>query len=74
MREALAAATAVQSALLCLGSHAPRGLHKKGDALRSAVRKTTRPLAYPYPYRLRTNPNPNPNPNPKTLSLSLTLP
>ena len=64
MREALAAATAVQSALLCLGSHAPRGLHKKGDALRSAVRKTTRdPWPTPTP-RLRTNPNPNPDPDP----------
>ena len=30
---------AVQQAVLSLGSAAPRGLHKKGDALRTAVRK-----------------------------------
>ena len=39
VREALAVAVAVQSALLALGSSAPRGTHKKGDALRTAVRK-----------------------------------
>ena len=39
VRGALASAVAVQSALLSLGSSAPRGLHKKGDTLRTAVRK-----------------------------------
>lgn len=39
VRGALASAVAVQSALLSLGSSAPRGLHKKSDALRTAVRK-----------------------------------
>ena len=37
--EALESAVAVQTALLLLGSAAPRGLHKKGDALRAAVTK-----------------------------------
>ena len=39
VREALAAAMAVQSAVLALGSAAPRGLHKKLDALRTAIKK-----------------------------------
>jgi predicted translin family RNA/ssDNA-binding protein len=39
VRESLASALAVQSAVMSLGNHAPRGLHKKGDALRTAVRK-----------------------------------
>ena len=37
--DALSSAVAVQSALLELGSAAPRGIHKKGDALRMAVKK-----------------------------------
>ena len=37
VREALATAVAVQTAMLTLGSNAPRGLNKKGDALRTAV-------------------------------------
>ena len=41
VRAALASAMAVQSAMLSLGSAAPRGLHKKGDALRTAVRRLT---------------------------------
>lgn len=39
VRQSLSSALAVQSAVLALGSSAPRGLHKKGDALRTAVRK-----------------------------------
>jgi predicted translin family RNA/ssDNA-binding protein len=39
VRACLATAVAVQQAVLSLGSAAPRGLHKKGDALRTAVRK-----------------------------------
>ena len=39
VRASLATAVAVQSALLSLGPAAPRGLHKKGDGLRTSVRK-----------------------------------
>eukprot|EP00908_Phaeocystis_cordata_P014477 Transcript_25576.p1 GENE.Transcript_25576~~Transcript_25576.p1 ORF type:complete len:463 (-),score=188.37 Transcript_25576:102-1490(-) len=39
VREALASAVAVQSALLALGGALPRGIHKKTDALKMAVRK-----------------------------------
>ena len=39
VRGSLASAVAVQSALMSLGGHAPRGVSKKGDALRTAVRK-----------------------------------
>ena len=39
VRGALASAVAVQSAVLHLGAAAPRGLHKKADALRTSVRK-----------------------------------
>ena len=39
VRASLGTAVAVQSAMLALGSSAPKGLHKKADALRTAVRK-----------------------------------
>ena len=39
VREALSTAVAVQSGLMALGHAAPRGLHKKGDGLRTSVRK-----------------------------------
>ena len=39
VREALASAMAVQSAMLALGAATPRGLNKKADALRTSIRK-----------------------------------
>ena len=39
VRACLASAVAVQTAVLTLGTSAPRALSKKGDALRTAVRK-----------------------------------